>query len=96
MDDCPDDLTFHPQRLRKSKCPRQRDFNLLSIKYCGEIFSGRNGPELSEKLEEKITSLKNTGRELVLSISFYDKENSSTFILTIVTPFMIRVHKMVS
>ena len=45
--------------MGKSKCPRQRDFNLLYIKYCGEIFSGRNGPELLEKLEEKITSLKN-------------------------------------
>ena len=59
MDDCPEDLTFHLQRLvRSNKCPRQRDFNSLYIKYCGEIFGGRNGPEMFEKLEIKITSLK--------------------------------------
>ena len=41
MDDCPVDLTF------------QRDFNSLYIKYCGEIFGGRSGQEMFEKLDEK-------------------------------------------
>ena len=58
MDDCPDDLTFHLQRSDRSKCPRWRDFNSLYIKHCGEIFGGRNGPEMFGKLEEKTTSLK--------------------------------------
>ena len=56
MDDCPDDLTFHLQRSDRSQGPRQRDFNSLYIKYCGEIFGGRNVPEIFEKLEEKISS----------------------------------------
>ena len=53
MDDCPDDSTFHLQRPDGSKCPRQRDFNSIYIKYCGEIFGGKNGPQMFEKLEEK-------------------------------------------
>ena len=76
MGDCPDDLTFNLQRSDKSKCPRQRDFNSIYIKYCGEIFGGRNGPEMFEKLEKKITSLKITGRKLVLSISYVIKRTA--------------------
>ena len=65
MDGCPDDLTFHLQRSDRSKCPRRRDFNSPYIKYCEEIFDSRNGPEMSEKLEEKITSLKDHWEEAI-------------------------------
>ena len=83
MDDCPVDLTF------------QRDFNSLYIKYCGEIFGGRSGPEMFEKLDEKITSLKDHWEEASIEYHFYDNKNNSTFILTIVTPLTIRVQKIV-
>ena len=96
MDDCSDDLTFHLQSSDRSKCPRRRDFNSLYIKYFGEIFGGRNGPEMFEKLEEKITSLKDHWEEARIEYQLYDKKSNSTFILTIVTPLMVRVHKMVS
>ena len=95
MDDCPDNLTFHLQSSDRSKCPRRRDFNTLYIKYCGEIFGDRNGPEMFEKLQEKITSLKDHREEASIEYQLYDKENNSAFILTIITPLMIRVHKMV-
>ena len=96
MDDCPDDLTFHLQRSDRSKCPRRRYFNSLYIKHCGEIFGGRNCLEMFEKPEEKITSLKDHWEDASIEYQLYDKENNSTFVLTVVTPLMIRVHKMVS
>ena len=96
MDDCPDDLTFHLQRSDRSKCPRRRDFNSLYIKHCAEIFGGRNGPEMFGKLEGKITSLKDRWVEASTEYQLHGRENNSAFILTIVTPLMIRVYKMVS
>ena len=48
-----------------------------------------------EKLDEKITSLKDHWEEASIEYHFYDNENNSTFILTIVTPLTIRVQKMV-
>ena len=96
MDDYPDNLTFHLQMSDRSKCPRRRDFNSLYIKYCGSLFGGRNGPAMFERLEEKITSLKDQWEEASIEYQLYDKENNSAFILTIVIPLMVRVHKMVS
>ena len=40
------------------------------------MLGGRNGPEMFEKLEKKITSLKITGRKLVLSISYVIKRTA--------------------
>ena len=49
-----------------------------------------------EKLEEKATCLKDPWEEASIEYQLYDKENNSTYILTIVTPLMIRVDKMVT
>ena len=55
MNECEDDLTFHLKSSDRSKCPRRRDFNSIYIKYCQEVFGGRNGPEMFEKLEKNLT-----------------------------------------
>ena len=49
-----------------------------------------------EKLDEKITSLKDYWEEASIKYHFYDNKNNSAFILTIATPLTIRVQKMVS
>ena len=48
------------------------------------------------KLEEKIISLQDHWKEASIEYQSYDKEKNVAFILTIVTPLMIRVHQMVS
>ena len=93
---CNDDLDFHLKKADRSKCPRRTDFNALYIKFCEEHFGSRNGVEMFSLLEKKIENLKKNEKGLKLNYQPYDKESGSALILAIVTPFMCRVHNMVS
>jgi len=92
---CDDDLDFHLKKADRSNCPRRIDFNALYRRFCEDHFGGRNGPEMFSKLEERIQDLKEKEDGLKISYQLYDKDNGSSLIITIVTPFMCRVHSMV-
>ena len=93
---CADQLIFHLSKADQSKCPRRRDFNSLYIKYCQECFGGRNGVEMFDKLEERIKQFEETMQGIKISYQLYNEEDNSALILVILTPLMVRVHKMVS
>ena len=57
-----DELKSHLKKTDQSKCPGRRKFNLLYIKYSDEKFGGRNGAEMSDKLEERVNVLSNIGK----------------------------------
>lgn len=93
---CQNELDFHLKKSDRSKCPRRRDFNSIYLQYCKELFGGRNGLDMFDKLEEKINELKSSFGETSIKYQIYDKDTDSAFILTIITPLMRRVHSMVS
>ena len=93
---CIDDLDFHLKKADRSNCPRRTDFNALYIKFCEEHFGSRSGVEMFSLLEEKIANLKKSEEDLKIDYQPYDKEKGSALIIAIVTPFMCRVHNMVS
>ena len=71
------------------------DFNRLYKNFCEEHFGGRYGLQMFEKLEEKIEDLKKKEKGIKIAYQQYDKENDSSLVIAIVTPFMCRVHRMV-
>ena len=92
---CKSDLEFHLKKADRANCPRRMDFNVLYAKFCVDKFGGSNGPEMFSLLEEKIRVLKEENEGMEIEYKIFDKEESSSLIMTIVTPLMKRVHKMV-
>ena len=90
-----DELHFHIQKADRSKCPRRRDFNSLYIKYCNEKFGGRNGVEMFDELEKRISEFIESNEGTKISFQLYDKDLNSALILAIVTSLMQRVHSQV-
>ena len=90
------ELQFHLNKADRSKCPRRRDFNSLYIKYCHQIFGGRNGVEMFDKLEERIRYFLECNEGAKISYQLYNKEEDTALILAIVTPLMNRVHSKVA
>ncbi|XP_066917456.1 uncharacterized protein [Clytia hemisphaerica] len=92
---CEDQIKFHLSKADRSKCPRRRDFNSLYIKFCKEKFGGKNGADMFEKLEERINQFEENMDGIKVAYQLYNEDENSALILAILTPLMIRVHRMV-
>ena len=92
---CQNDYVFHLQKADRSKCPRRGDFYNIYTHYCKELYGAKNGELMFSALEEKISSIKENNPDIIIKSQTYDETIKQPFILTIVTPFMKRVHAMV-
>ncbi|XP_066923705.1 uncharacterized protein [Clytia hemisphaerica] len=92
---CEDQIKFHLSKADRSKCPRRRDFNSLYIKFCKEKFGGKNGADMFEKLKERINQFEENMDGIKVAYQLYNEDENSALILAILTPLMIRVHRMV-
>ena len=95
--DCEDELEFHYIRSDRSKCTRRPDFNRLYNIYCKDKYGSKNGKEMFENLEEKISEYQIRHPESAVELQRYEEteESVTPLILVIVTPLMKRVHLMV-
>ena len=93
--DCEDYLNFHLQNGDRSKCPWQRDFNSLYIKNCQEYFGGKNDPEMSCNLEERINNSYAQSWGSKMAYQVYANDGGAALILVILTPLAIRVNQKI-
>ena len=92
---CQNDYVFHLKKADRSKCPRRGDFYNIYTHYCKELYGAKNRELMFSALEEKISSIKENNPDIIIKSQTYDETIKQPFILTIVTPFMKRVHAMV-
>ena len=96
--ECKDELEYHRLKSDRSICPRRPDFNRLYSSYCKEKYGPKNGKEMFEHLDQKVSLYKESCPESNVSFQQYEEieDTITPFILVIITPLMIRVHTMVS
>ena len=92
--ECKDELEYHRIKSDRSICPRRPDFNRLYSNYCKEKYGSKNGKEMFEHLEEKISNYNKAYPESIVNFQRYEESESNVTPL-ILTPLMKRVHTMV-
>ena len=94
--ECDSDLVFHKTKADRSKCPRRRDFNYLYSQFCINKFGGKNGASMFDLMISKIDLFIQENPETRINHQLYNAAENKPLIITIVTPFMKRIHFMVS
>ena len=95
-DECHDPLAYQLALADRSKMPRRGDFYNIFTTYFKEVYGAKNGEKMMEALNRRIEQSKVEDPGITIFKQSFDSKNDQPFILVVVTPFMKRVHSMVS
>lgn len=94
-EDCNSSVELVVTMSDRSKFPRRSDFNNLYVKYNNDKFGSLNLESMYESLQKRITEKELKSPETTIRFQKFDIESNDPFILSIVTPLMLRVHKKI-
>ena len=93
--DCKDVIEYHLRLADQSKVPRRADFNYIYSSYNKKLYGTESLKSMYAKIKDRIAALKEKDENYSICLQEFDQMLDRPFILTIVTPMMKRIHKLV-